>query len=203
MRINTISGDVEPIDFINIFKEKSTGRNRIVDVFGDFYEDDYLYYINDMNEDIVSSRHKLKPFVNGKSDIVYIDVQDRQNQYQEEIISNRKANSQENWEEEEQSSSQPPEFKQFDNNNRMHGPAILYDNDGYLEQMGNYDHGVRVGAWNMYDSDGSINSSELFENDQKTGPWVIFYKNGVVNAQPITKMVRSRKRYNSNHIHIN
>lgn len=76
----------------------------------------------------------------------------------------------------------PDAFINHDNSGKPHGVAILYDKDGKLEEVGNYIHGHKVGAWTTYDADGSPNSSGMFIGGKRNGIWYIFNPNGTINA---------------------
>lgn len=191
------SHEVIPYDFIDYFYE---GGDKLFGIFGDYQEGEYVFEIYDKTEQPLSSEAKLEDL-----DIVYIHIIPRQDRDEPEILTEgtrqRRADSpkvnqnkdhnnprppKRDSPEPKPSSSvysdQPPEYIRYDREGKMHGPVILYDRDGKLEQIGNYSHGVKTGAWTMYDADGSINSSGVFEDGNKTGGWVIYHKNGKVNA---------------------
>ncbi len=86
-------------------------------------------------------------------------------------------------------------------NGQKEGPWFIYDENGLLEESGNYVNGVKTGAWSVYNEDGTLNSSGLYRNNIREGPWVLFHQGGkgIVNAEGIFTNDRQSGRWTVYH----
>tara|TARA_R100000750_G_C2342527_1_gene94816 strand:- start:934 stop:1731 length:798 start_codon:yes stop_codon:yes gene_type:complete len=163
-----------PRDFIHYIEDghdmSDSDRTLLHNLLYDPEEEGYAYKIVDKSGQPVSSKYIMKSM-----DVVYIDVYPSDVEDQSKILTDR-------IEELDNSYVPPQEHIPLDVDGNRHGPTVIYDNEGNLEQIGNYHHGIKVGSWNIYDTDGSLNSSGLYVDNMKTGPWVVYYKSGIVNS---------------------
>lgn len=65
-------------------------------------------------------------------------------------------------------------------NDTLHGERKLYYENGKLEVLETYAHGMFISPYKKYYEDGQLKLEGFYENNMATGVWTRYYKNGKV-----------------------
>lgn len=71
---------------------------------------------------------------------------------------------------------------EYDADGLEHGQWKFYFENGQVEMMENYNHGLPVGAWESYYENGQLESKSFYNNQgYETGIWEGYFENGKLN----------------------